>query len=325
MSARQYSIILGNLGNTCDRFLSTGYKDQPTKEEMFHLAASIEHVEGIELVGTWDITEKNVLSVKALLEETGKKCASIIPDHFAQKRWGKGCFTSRDNEIRRQALEYTKEMIDIAAELDCDLINIWPGQDGYDYPFQGNFDEAQAQFVEAIQTCADYKKSIRIALEFKPKEPRNYSYLARTADTLLTALETKRENVGVTIDVGHALVAGENVAESAALLLRYNKLFHLHFNDNYRGWDDDMIVGSIHHVEFLELLYWLRKLDYNGWYSMDQYPYREDGVKALDESIKTIIKLEEKIDTYGTHNLDALIAAGDATEISKAMRRMLLE
>jgi xylose isomerase len=215
-------------------------------------------------------------------------------------------------------------MIDVAAELGCTLINIWPGQDGYDYPFQGNFDEAQHQFVEAIQACADHNKDINIALEFKPKEPRNYSYLARTADTLLTALETERDNVGVTIDVGHALVAGENVAESATLLLRYNKLFHLHFNDNYRGWDDDMIVGSIHHVEFVELLYWLRKYNYKGWYSMDQYPYREDGVRALDESIKTLVRLEEKIDAYGMNNLDKLVASGDATEISAALRTMLL-
>jgi xylose isomerase len=47
----KYAIILGNLGNTNDRFLSSGYKDQPTKEEMIKRAAAIEGVEGVELVG----------------------------------------------------------------------------------------------------------------------------------------------------------------------------------------------------------------------------------------------------------------------------------
>jgi len=51
----RYSVILGNLGNTCDRFLSTGYKDQPSKEIMIRQASEIEGVEGIELVGSWDI------------------------------------------------------------------------------------------------------------------------------------------------------------------------------------------------------------------------------------------------------------------------------
>ncbi len=55
----RYAIILGNLGNTCDRFLSSGYKDQPSKEQMLKKAAEIEGVEGVELVGTWDICRVN--------------------------------------------------------------------------------------------------------------------------------------------------------------------------------------------------------------------------------------------------------------------------
>jgi len=51
----KYSIILGNLGNTCDRFLSSGYKDQPSKETMIRQASEIAGVTGVELVGTWDI------------------------------------------------------------------------------------------------------------------------------------------------------------------------------------------------------------------------------------------------------------------------------
>jgi outer membrane protein assembly factor BamB len=34
------AVILGNWGNTCDRFLSTGYKDHPRKTEMFRKAAT---------------------------------------------------------------------------------------------------------------------------------------------------------------------------------------------------------------------------------------------------------------------------------------------
>ncbi len=323
MASRKYSIILGTLGNTCDRFLSSGYKDQPSREELFKSAASIPAVDGLELVGSWDITTENVQKIKSRLEETEIKCSSIIPDHFSRKIWGKGAFTSRDPGVRRKAVEHTKEMIDAGVELGCDLVNIWPGQDGYDYPLQGNFNEAYQQFLEAIRECADHRPETRIALEFKPKEPRNFCYLARSADTLLMALDTERDNVGVTIDTGHAMVAGENMAEAAVRLLSRGKLFHLHFNDNYRSWDDDMIVGSIHHVEYIELLFWLRKLNYQGWYSMDQYPYREDGKKALTESIETVKAIEKVIDKYGDDRISELISQGDATEITAAVREML--
>ena len=46
----KYSVILGNLGNTCDRFCK-GYKDNPSTEEMLAEAVKIPYVEGIELVG----------------------------------------------------------------------------------------------------------------------------------------------------------------------------------------------------------------------------------------------------------------------------------
>ncbi|HEY3340490.1 MAG TPA: TIM barrel protein, partial [Anaerolineae bacterium] len=174
-----YAVILGNLGNTCDRFLSTGYKEQIPKVEAFRQAASIEGVSGIELVGSWDITTQNVGEVKTLLRDNGLKLASIIPDHFSQKRWGKGAFTSRDPEIRRQAISETKDMMDAAVELGGDLVNLWPGQDGYDYPFQGNFDEAWNWLVEGVRECATYRKDVRLALEYKPKEPRTHSFMAR--------------------------------------------------------------------------------------------------------------------------------------------------
>lgn len=320
----KFAIILGNLGNTCDRFLSSGYKEVQSTEEMFSQAASIDGVGGMELVGNWDITTQNVKEMGKLLEDHNMKLVSIIPDHSLQRMWGRGAFTSRDPKIRQKAVEHTKEMMDILDELGGELINIWPGQDGYDYPFQGNFDEAYDQFVEGIRECASYKKHVKIALEYKAKEPRIFCYLARSADTLLVAQETGMENVGVTVDVGHALVAGENVAEAVYRLMRAGKLFHMHFNDNYTAWDDDMIVGSVHTVAFIELLYWLNKLGYSGWYSMDQYPYREDGREALNQSIEWLRALSGKLEAYGYEKIGELISRGMAVEIIREIRELIL-
>ena len=319
----RFSVILGNLGNTCDRFLSSGYKDQPSKAEMFRQAAGIEGVSGIELVGTWDVTTENVAEVGALLTDNGMRCASIIPDHFSQKRWGRGAFTARDPDIRRLAVQVAREMMDVAVELGCDLVNLWPGQDGYDYCFQGDFLHARDWLIDGIRQCAEHRPDVRIALEYKPKEPRTHSYIARASDTLLLAMETGCDTVGVTIDFGHALMAGENVAESAAMLARHDKLYHMHFNDNYRTWDDDMIVGSVHLVEYVELLHWLRKLDYAGWWSMDQYPYREDARAAISESVRWLAALDGRLSRQAPGRFDELIASGDATRASAAIREFL--
>ena len=318
-----YAVILGNLGNTCDRFLSTGYKEQPTKAEMVRQAASIAGVTGVELVGSWDITSANVAEMKRLLGDHGLRLASIIPDHFAHKRWGHGSFTSRDPAIRRAAVDETKAMMDAAVELGGDLLNLWPGQDGFDYPFQGDFLRQREWLVAGVAEAAAHRRDVRLSLEYKPKEPRTHCFLARAADTLLVALETGAANVGVTIDTGHALVGGENLAESSALLLKHGKLFHLHCNDNYRSWDDDMIVGTLHHTEFIELFVWLERLGYAGWYSMDQYPYREDARDAINESIRWIDGMRQRIATFGPQRFIAVIEEGDACRMARTMREFL--
>ncbi len=319
----KYAVILGNLGNTCDRFLSTGYKDNPSPTEMLRQAATIEAVEGIEFVGTWDIDRNNYLEMKTALNDLGLGCVSIIPDLFSQKEWSKGSIAAKDPAVRTSALNYLREMSEIAQELACPIINIWPGQDGYDYPLQSDFISERGYLVESVATLAGEFKDLKFSLEYKPKEPRNHSFLARAADTLLVALDTGLENVGVTIDVGHALYAGENVAESVALLGGKGKLFHMHFNDNYRYWDDDMIVGSIHLSEYVELLYWLRKIGYSGWYSMDQYPYREDGRDALETSITFLQGLERWLTDADLSELKSIISDGLAVNAMRWLQQKL--
>ena len=319
-----YSVILGNLGNTCDRFLPTGYKDVRPKAEMIDQAAAIPGITGIELVGSWDITEDNLPEVRAKLRDTGLSCVSIIPDLFSQKRWGLGSFSAKDPEIRRQALEETRAVGRMAREMGCPLINLWLGQDGYDYPLTADYRSQRLQLMEGIRTVAGEFPDLKFALEYKPKEPRTHSFQARAADTLLMAVETGLTNVGVCIDVGHSIMAGENVAEAAVILQQNGgKLFHMHFNDNYRTWDDDMIVGSLHTVEYLELLFWLGETGYSGWYSMDLYPYRESGVGAVSESVAFLQDIASLLDGERKEQVRQLISAGDATASTRWMRNLL--
>lgn len=319
----RYSVILGNLGNTCDRFLPTGYKDQPPKDELLRRAAAIPGVQGVELVGSWDITEANADSIGAQLRELKLECVSIIPDLFSQKRWGRGSFSHVDAAIRRQALDETRSVARIARQLGCPLVNLWLGQDGYDYPLTADYRARRAWLTDGIATVAAEFPDLRFALEYKPKEPRTHSFQARAADTLLMALDTGLKNVGVCIDIGHGFVAGENVSESAVILQGHGeRLFHLHCNDNFRAWDDDMIVGSLHFVEYAELLFWLREIGYTGWYSMDQYPYREDGAGAIAASVDFLRRLEALVEHHRPA-LRELVAADDAVRMHAWLRDVL--
>ena len=320
---RKYSVILGNLGNTRDRFCS-GYKDNPDTMGMLRRAAGIPHVTGIELVGTWDIRPDNVKPMKKALADANLRCISIIPDLFADRRFWKGSYSASEPKVRRYALDYTRQMCAIAGELGCATLNLWPGQDGYDYLLSADYERAREWLCQAIATLAGEFPKLRFALEYKPKEPRTHSYIARMADTLLLAQETGCANVGVTIDTGHAFVAGENVGEAIVLAKRAgNRLFHMHFNDNHAMWDDDMIVGTVHSVCFVEMLYWLDRCGYQGWLSMDQYPYREEAADAIGESILWLRQFDRVMQKHRAE-LDWLVAANDPVATSRFLRKVLL-
>lgn len=321
--ANKYAIILGNLGNTRDRFCP-GYKSNPSSEEMLKIALErMPDIEGIELVGTWDIRPDNVKEMKKRLDDAGVACASIIPDTFTSPVFGRGSLTSIHAEVRQQALDYLRQMSEVALQMNCGIVNLWLGQDGYDYLLATDYDQERNWLTEATRALASEFPSLRFALEYKPKEPRNFSYHARMADTILAARETGCDNVGITIDTGHSFYAGENVAEAVVLAKRAgNLLYHMHFNDNHGSWDDDMIVSSVHFTCYVELLFWLKKTGYNGWLSMDQYPYREDAADAIAESILWVKKYEQIVDAY-YDEIDALIKENDAIKTSRFLRKLI--
>jgi hypothetical protein len=94
-------------------------------------------------------------------------------------------------------------------------------------------------------------------------------------------------------------------------------------NDNYGFWDDDMIVGSIHTIPYVEFLYWLKVTDYKGWISTDQYPYREDGRNAVNESIQWMVALNSVMNRMDEEEVRRVIKAGDAVESAKMLRKYL--
>lgn len=321
--SRNYSVILGNLGNTRDRFCG-GYKENPSTMQMLASAVQIPHVKGIELIGTWDVTPANADEMRKAFEDYDVKCVSIIPDLFADPIYAKGSYSNNDKAIQQKAIDNTRVMCEVAERMGCDLINIWPGQDGYDYLLAADYEQQREWFCQAVTTLAQEHPRLRFTLEYKPKEPRTHSYLARAADTLLLAHETGCKNVGVTIDTGHAFYAGEVVGESIILAKRAgDKLMHMHFNDNHATWDDDMIVGSVHTVCYIEMLYWLDRCGYEGYFSMDQYPYREDAAGAIQESIEWLVRFDEIVQEY-RDAITELIQRSDPVETSRFLRKILL-
>jgi xylose isomerase len=293
-----------------------------TMEEMLDLAQQVAGLDGLELVGNLHVNDQNIRGVAKMFKDRGLKICMLVPDLWTQAKWGRGSLAAPDAKTREAAIEETKKVMDWGAELGCPYVDVWPGQDGYDYSFQADYLEAWKWLRDGVAVCSEYNKKVRVLVEYKLKEPRTHCFVNSAAKSIL--LLQGLRNVGVLLDIGHSLAAGENFAEAAALLSSFGMLDYLHLNDNYRSWDDDMIFGSVHLVESLELIYWLKRLNYSGWMTLDIFPYREDGVRAASQSRDWIKALSQAIDRIGMEPIAEIIRRADACDAIDLVRRALI-
>ena len=170
---------------------------------------------------------------------------------------------------------------------------IWPGIEGYNYPFQTPYATAWAGLIDGIgaaaQKLAEYDQVL--LLEHKNSEPAMKIHMGNVGMTL-HVIHTLRArgitNVQVNMDWQHLIMNGENLAEYAALLAAEGLLGHQHANSGWGTFDDDNMVGATAFMETLELAVELRRAGYGSGgerLGFDLYPYTEDAVEVVKRSV----------------------------------------
>lgn len=322
----QFGTTIALWGQCSDRFLSQGYKKATSFEDKIRQISKVSDIKGVDLYGDWDVNKSNVEEIKKILKKYGLKTYVVTADINSLQEFGKGSITSPDKMSRELGWQKIAEAIDTARILDCSMVNLWFGQDGYDYSFQIDYTWAWNQIIDTIKKASDYAgKDIKIALEYKPREPRTHIFTASAVKMLFVVEKVGKNNVGILLDTGHAYCAGENIAETAAMLkLAGDKLYFIHLNDNYKVWDDDMMVGSIHPFEMFEFLYWLENIGYSGPLVLDMFPYREDPIEAARESIELIKQIRNILKTINEVEINKIFHNQDATVSMKFLRKYII-
>ena len=300
--------------STCaDRFVKGGYKEVVPFPRQLELLASVPGIIGVAL--DYPSQYDDPAALRALLDPLGLDLGMTEIDMYSSARWQYGSLSSLDDATRDEAIALVKQGIDAAIEARGADVQLWLGQDGYEYSFATDYNEAWARLADAIIEIVDYRPEMKITIEYKAKEPRTKCFISTVGRALYLCERTGKPNAGITLDVGHSLMAAENPAEAAVMALQRGRLFHLHLNDNYRDWDHDMIPGTVNLWESIELFYWLERLGFDGWYGIDVYPYREDGAATLNRTVKSIYRFREIARRLIAAGLPALQTGERAVEV----------
>jgi xylose isomerase len=289
------SLGIWAMGPMVTRFVPGGYQPQwagePVAEKVRRAVAGLgDLMDDYEFHYPGELSHENLDDVRAALD--GHGIYAIASGLHVDPRFGKGGLTSLDDSVRGEAVRICLEAADLAGEVDAQMI-IWPGGEGYNYPFQVPYAEVWARLVDGIaQTAARLAEHGRLLfLEHKNSEPAMKILMANIGMTLHVIHKLREQgidNVKVNMDWQHLIMNGEHLPEYAALLASEGLLGHQHANSGWGTFDDDNMVGATAFMETLELALELRRAGYgeNGErLGFDLYPYTEDAVAAVKRSV----------------------------------------
>jgi xylose isomerase len=291
-------------GQFVDRYATDAYGPPVSTVEAIDAAGRVGDIEVLDI--NYPFTDGLTAGdVQAALARNRISAWCVTP-HIYTREFRAGAFTNPDPAVRRRALALCEEAVGVAKELGTGTVKLWPGQDGFDFPLQCDYREVWRLALDGVKTVAAMDDGVRVAIEYKTKEPRTHISFPTAARTLVAITQMAREDIGVVVDLGHSLFAKEAPADVLHLVNAHGRLFTVEVNDNWREWDDDLPVASVHLIETLEFFLALRQIGWTEPVLLDQFPFREDPVEAARASIRTIKAIDAAIDRL---DLDALAEA----------------
>jgi sugar phosphate isomerase/epimerase len=236
-----------------------------------------------------------------------------------------GAFTHPSAEVRAEAIQMTVDAGTWAKALGAREVVIWSAFDGYDYSLQVDYGAMWQRVVDGFRAVCDAHPDLKVSLEFKPTdENTRFFAVPSTGAALLLVRDIDRPNMGLTLDLGHCLAAGENPAQSAAMVGREGKLFGVQLNDGYQrlGAEDGLIFGSVHAAMALELCYWLQEVRFDGHVYFDTFPRNEDPVREAEYNIRAFKRFWAKAHRLRAEGVDGFLRAHDALGTLELLERL---
>lgn len=294
------------------RFLASGYHPEFKGVDMVERTELVlqgvgDLVDGFEYHYPGEINERTADRIVATLgKEHDVYC--IASGLHTDSRHANGAFTNPSPAVRANAVALSKAAVDLASDLGAHFI-IWPGIEGYNYPFQCDYQAIWGWFLDGLGSVIGHaaKRGVTVFLEHKNSEPA-MKVLMRNVGMTLWVIQKLRERgidvsrVKINLDWQHLIMNGEHLAEYAAILAGEGLLGHQHANSGWGLFDDDNMVGATYFMSTLEMAQTLRMLGYgrNGErIGYDLFPYTENPIDAVRQSVlqwEFIWELAGKID-----------------------------
>jgi xylose isomerase len=304
---------------------SHGYEPEPVAAKVHRAVEGLgDLIDGYEFHYPDELSPANLDEVRAALGPN-HDIYCIAGGLHLDPRFGRGGLVNPDPGLRAEAVSIVRDAAAFAGSLGAHLI-IWPGGEGYNYPFQTPYADSWRWLIEGMAEAATVcrEHGVKLFLEHKNSEPAMKIMMRNIGMCLFVVGKLRAlglDNVQVNMDWQHLIMNGEHLPEYAALLASEGLLGHQHANSGWGTFDDDNMVGATAFMETLELALEFRRIGYGSAgerLGFDLYPYTEDQVGAVRRSVlqwRFIDSVAARIDDAALREAQAAKDAVRAYEI----------
>jgi sugar phosphate isomerase/epimerase len=209
-----------------------------------------------------------------------------VNDH-RQKYWHPS-WIEPDPHYRQVRIDHTKRCLTLAKELGAPCITTEPGG-----PVEkgASWTAALKLFVEMLKPVIEHAEKENVLLLVEP-EPDLLIETAEQFEEFMKHMDSPM--VGLNFDIGHFYCVKDEPAPTMTRLAKWVKHIHL----------EDIAATRVHHhlipgegaIDFAEVLRAVKKIGYQGWITIELYPYVDDPDHAARTARERILKIAQTIE-----------------------------
>lgn len=225
--------------------------------------------QGVELAG--EPYSIDVEETKELLKKYELECSTICGIYTPERD-----LSSSNDEIRKNAVEYVKNSVDLAKTLNASTVIVVPTRVGKLGP-ETTLEEEWNNAILSVKEAGLYAKEQGITLAIEALN-RYETYLVNNLTLALRFVEEVNvEGVGIMADLFHMSIEERSMTESIKKISRY--LAHVHIADNTRE------AAGLGQTDFRPVISLLKELGYKGYITMEflpavSNPYVASGIRG---------------------------------------------
>ncbi len=192
-----------------------------------------------------------------------------------QPYWHPG-WTDPDPHYRAIRREHTKRSLQLAKEIGAPNVTTEPG--GL-LTAEQTWKAAADIFYDEIMPCVEVAEQLEVSLLIEP-EPE--LMIEKFDEYLDFADRIKSPWVGLNFDVGHAYCVSEDPQDWVAKMAAHTK--HYHFEDIAATRVHKHLIPGHGAIDFKATLQAIEKTGYDGWITVELYPYIDNPDDAAREA-----------------------------------------